>query len=323
MPGERRALITGGSGFAGSHLFDLLLSEGWQVTLYDLDVDPAFLAGRGRFIQGDVTSRERMADALKQAQPEVIFHLAGIAFVPHAERDKEKTLAVNLMGGVHLLEAMRDAAPGAKVIVISSSEVYGKVAAERMPLDESTPVRPHSFYAFTKAALENAAFYAAASGLQATVLRPFNHIGPRQSDLFVASAFARQVAQVEAGVIPPVIKVGNLEAVRDFTDVEDMARAYLLAGERDLEQRVYNVCSGGGVKIQEMLDLLLGMARVKIRVEQDPDRLRASDMPVLIGSNARFSGETGWKPRIGIEASMERILSYWRDDLSRRSATGS
>jgi GDP-4-dehydro-6-deoxy-D-mannose reductase len=323
MPVERKALITGGGGFAGSHLFDLLSSRGWEVTLYDLAVDEAFRAGRGDFIRGDVTSREQVADALARVQPDVVYHLAGIAFVPHAERDRERTLSVNLMGGLNVLEALRDTAPGARVVVISSSEVYGKVGEDRMPIAESVPVRPQNFYAFTKAALENAAFFAAACGMRVTVLRPFNHIGPRQSDLFVASAFARQVAEAEAGLIPPVLKVGNLEAVRDFTDVEDTARAYLLAGERDLERRVYNVCSGKGVKIQTLLDLLLEMAHVEIRVEQDPGRLRASDMPVLIGSSARFSQETGWKPAIGIEASMERILSYWRARLSRKPATGS
>ncbi|MFH2001702.1 MAG: GDP-mannose 4,6-dehydratase [Planctomycetota bacterium] len=312
---ERRALITGGSGFVGFHLFNRLAAEGWDLTILDLGDAPEFLGSKGRFIRGDMTSEESLLKAVTLARPDVVYHLAGIAFVPAAEKDKQKALAVNVQGGLNLFEAVRREAPKARVIVISSSEVYGKAGAEQMPLSENAPVRPANFYAFTKASLENATMYERAMGLQTVVLRPFNHIGPRQSDQFVTSAFARQVAQIEAGRIPAVIRVGNLDAIRDFTDVEDMVRAYQLAGEHDLEHRVYNLCSGSGVAIKEILNAFLDMSEKEIHVETDPDRLRPSDVPVLVGDARRFAKATGWRPAVSLTESLQRILDYWRSHV--------
>jgi len=265
------------------------------------------------FLKGDIQSREEVTVALNQALPDVIFHLAGIAFVPQAEENKDNALSINLGGGLNLLESVAEILPESRILVISSSEVYGMARPEEMPLSESTPTRPANFYAFTKAALENAASYWASSGLNVKVIRPFNHIGPGQSSLFVSAAFARQVAEAERGGIKPIIKVGNLEAVRDFTDVEDMVKAYRLAGETALGHTFYNISSGKGVRIQELLDILISLARVKIEVEQDPKRLRPSDLPVLTGNHDRFSEETGWQPKIPIHDSLERILDYWRE----------
>ncbi len=311
---EKRALVTGGSGFAGSHLLALLLDEGWESFSFDLSEPIGPALGRAGFLQGDVLSKEKIVDALLRVRPDVVYHLAGIAFVPDAEKDRPRALSINVLGGVNILEAVKEAAPAAKVLVISSSEVYGKNPPEKMPLGEKMPVKPANFYAFTKVALEHAADYGKGLGLDVTVLRPFNHIGPRQSDLFVASAFARQVAQAERGEIPPVIKVGNLEAVRDFTDVEDMARAYFMAGTCELDSPgPFNLSSGKGIKIQEILDTLLDLARIRIKVEHDPERLRLSDMPVLVGDNSLFSRETGWIPRVPLAESLKRILDYWRD----------
>ncbi|MBU0755789.1 MAG: GDP-mannose 4,6-dehydratase [Planctomycetes bacterium] len=309
---EHKALITGGCGFAGAHLFEELLSQGWEVALFDLQGPPAFAQNRGTFFKGDVRSRDELLELLNQVRPGTIFHLAGIAFVPAAEKDKSTALAVNLLGGETLFQAALETVPNARVVVASSSEVYGKVRSEEIPLKEGTPLRPANYYAFTKAALENAASYAKTRGLDITVLRPFNHIGPGQSDQFVTSAFARQIAQAEAGIIPPVIRVGNLEAVRDFTDVEDMMRAYRLAGSMPMKHRTYNLCSGRGVKIREILDRLVGLSSLKIEIEQDPARLRPSDMPVLIGDHTRFTKETGWEPRVSIQESLQRILGDWR-----------
>jgi GDP-4-dehydro-6-deoxy-D-mannose reductase len=307
----RKALVTGGSGFAGFHLFESLVPD-WEVTVLDLGEPPDFLAGRGEFVSCDIRSIEGLREILGRIRPDVVYHLAGIAFVPAAEQDRGTALSVNLGGGESLFQAVLDRAPEARVIVVSSSEVYGKARPEEMPLKEETVQRPANYYAFTKSALEAAARYAGSKGLNYTILRPFNHIGPRQSDLFVTSAFARQVAQAERGKIPPIIKVGNLEAVRDFTDVEDMVRAYRLAGETPLKRFAYNLSSGKGVKIRAILDGLLELASSKISVEQDPARLRPSDMPVLIGDNSRFCMETGWKPKVSLRESLGRILDYWR-----------
>ncbi|MHC4944625.1 MAG: GDP-mannose 4,6-dehydratase [Planctomycetota bacterium] len=309
-PGKK-ALITGGSGFAGFHLFECLAPD-WEVTLLDLGDPPDFLAGRGEFAACDIRSLESLREVLVKVKPDVIYHLAGIAFVPAAEKDKNHALSVNLRGGECLFQAVLETIPEARVIVISSSEVYGKAGPEEMPLKEETALKPANYYAFTKAALEAAAHYAGAKNLNFTILRPFNHIGPRQADLFVTSAFARQVARAESGKIPPIIKVGNLEAVRDFTDVEDIVRAYRAAGSMPLKHATYNLSSGKGVKIREILDGLLQLAAKEIRVEQDPARLRPSDMPVLIGDNTRFCSETGWQPQVPLEESLRRILDYWR-----------
>jgi GDP-4-dehydro-6-deoxy-D-mannose reductase len=313
-----KTLITGGKGFAGSHLKSLLLSEGFEVTIFDAgepeqhadDVDSR------RYVKGDIRSKESILRTLTDVRPDVIYHLAGIAFVPEAEKDRDRALSVNLSGGLNLFEAVEEAVPDARVVVVSSSEVYGKALAADMPLNEEAPVRPASFYAFTKASLESAAFHAASRGLNIVVLRPFNHIGPRQSDLYVTSAFARQVAEAERGVDPPVIKVGNLEAVRDFTDVQDMMKAYLLAGREPLKKDLYNLCSSRGVKIREVLDRLLDMAHVEIRVEVDRARLRPSDVPVIIGDCTRFSTETGWHASLSLRDSLSRILDYWRARIS-------
>lgn len=310
-----KALITGGGGFVGYHLFDLLAGEGWDVTILDLAKAPDFIENRGRFIQCDMLSEDGLVDAMKRVEPDVVYHLAGIAFVPAAEKDKHKALAVNVQGGLNLFQAVRATKPDCRVIVISSSEVYGKAGPSYIPLDETAPIRPANFYAFTKSALENAAFYERAMGLRTVVLRPFNHIGPRQSEQFVTSAFAIQVAQIEAGKIPPVMRVGNLDAIRDFTDVEDMVKAYKLAGEIELENHVYNLCSGKGVAIKEILEAFLNMSTMKIKVETDPARLRPSDVPVLKGNAARFSQATGWTPKVSIDESLKRILDYWRSQV--------
>ena len=313
-PAEKRVFVTGGGGFAGYWLARRLVRSGREVTVFEAAPAPA----EGwdvpvRWVRGDVRSRHALARALADARPGVVYHLAGIAFVPEAERHPGRALAVNVAGGLNLLAAVREQAPGARVIVVSSSVVYGRPPPEAMPLGEEAPVRPASFYAFTKAALEDAAFFhAAAHGLRVTVLRPFNHIGPRQSSLYVTAAFARQVAEAECGKAPPVIRVGNLDPVRDFTDVEDMVEAYDLAGTRPLEGDLYNLCSSRGVSIREVLDLLLREARVTIRVETDEERVRPSDLPVLVGDCSRFREETGWRARIPLEESLRRILEYWR-----------
>lgn len=311
MP-ETRALITGGCGFAGLHLYDLLTSEDWVVTLLDARKPDGVKIPNGRYREVDVRSKDALKKALEEFRPHVVYHLAGISYVPAAEQDKARALEVNLVGGLNLFEALRQSAPEARVVVISSSEVFGRVRPEDTPLNEESKVRPATFYAFTKAALESAAFHAASIGLKVVVLRPFNHIGPRQSEIFVSSAFARQVAEAESGKRPPMIQVGNLEAVRDFTDVDDMVHAYLLAGCRKLTHDLYNLCSGRGVKIRELLDILLDLSRIKIRVEVDPARMRPSDVPVLIGDNRRFSQETGWQPKFPLQDSLKRILEYWR-----------
>jgi GDP-4-dehydro-6-deoxy-D-mannose reductase len=210
------------------------------------------------------------------------------------------------MGTHNLLQACRDAGIAPRVLVTGSALVY---RAQRDALTEDAPIAPPNPYGVSKLAQE---MTAAASGLPVLLTRPFNHAGPRQAPTFATSAFAQQIARIEAGRAEPVLRVGNLEARRDVTDVRDTVRAYHALVERGVPGRAYNVCSGQAHSMRELLDLLLARARVRVRIEVDPERLRPSDNPVILGSHARLTADTGWTPAIPIEQTMADLLDYWR-----------
>ncbi len=305
-----RVLVTGATGFAGRHLCRRLLECGHEVVgtaLFEHELEGA----PHPLVVCDVTDRSATDALLKQARPDAVVHLAAIAFVPDAETDPERAIRINVGGTADLLQATADHAPDATFLAISSAEVYGKVTPADLPLRETQPLAPASVYALTKSAVETCAeIYAGL--LRVVVLRPFNHIGPGQSPSFVVSSFARQIAEIEAGRVEPVLRVGNLEARRDFTDVRDVAEAYRLAIEAAEPHTPYNVCSGQAVAIKDMLDMLLEMSEAEIRVEQDPARLRPSDVPVLQGSAEKFISATGWTRRFSLAQSLADTLAYWR-----------
>ncbi len=304
------ALVTGAGGFAGRHLVARLLRDGHEV----LAAGPpeAETPAGARWAELDVTDGTAVERLLGEARPELVFHLAGFAHVGQAEQRPEACLAVNFGGARHVLEACLARCPGARVLLVSSAEVYGPVPAERMPVVESEPRRPATVYAVSKAAAELAASHAVARGLDVVVVRPFNHIGPGQSDAFVASSFAHQIARIEAGRQPPVLRVGNLRAVRDMMHVRDAVEAYVRLAERGLRGEAYNVTSGCAVSIQDVLDGLLALARVPIEVEQDPSRLRAGDAPVFHGSAEKLARATGLRPGLDLPAVLREVLDYWR-----------
>jgi GDP-4-dehydro-6-deoxy-D-mannose reductase len=309
-----RALVTGAGGFAGQHLLSHLHSSvDWE--LYgNVLAHPATTGFENvRWLTCDLTDRENTARMIDEVRPDFVFHLAAQSNVQQAFKDPESTLMNNIVGQLHLLDALRAAAPEARVLVACSSEQYGLVKPEDIPIDEETLFRPNNPYAVSKIAQDALAVQYFLSYDQPVIrVRSFNHIGPGQLEHFVAAAFARQVALIEAGMQEPVIHVGNLDAERDFTDVRDMAQAYYLAVTQGEPGDVYNLGSGRGHTIKWLLDTLLSMSSVEVEVRNDPARMRPSDIPSLVCNPAKFERQTGWRPTIPLEQTLADVLEFWR-----------
>lgn len=254
----------------------------------------------------DLLDREAILAALDAARPSAIYHCAGVADVHGAWSAPAYALHVNAIGTHYLLESVRALGLDCRVLVTGSALVY-RPSAEA--IDEDHAIGPSTPYGVSKLAQE---MTARQSPLDALLARPFNHAGPGQSPAYVTSAFAQQIADIEAGRRDPVLRVGNLDARRDITDVRDTVRAYHALVERGAVRRPYNICSGQTRCMRELLDILLSFARARVRVETDPARLRPSDTPVVHGSHARITAETGWEPVIPIEQTLSDLLDYWR-----------
>lgn len=299
-------LVTGATGFAGSHLLDRLGADGSRVHAWGHRGTPGAAAPSVSWTAVDLLDRAAVVEALQAARPSIIYHCAGLAHLQDAWREPARALRVNVMGTHNLFEAARDAGLSCGILVTGSAQIYrpGSAAAT-----EDDPISPANPYAVSKLAQE---MTAAASPLTSWLARPFNHVGPRQSPAFATSAFAQQIAEIEAGRREPVLRVGNLDALRDTTDVRDTVRAYQAIAAGGRPRRPYNVCSGRAHSMRQLLDILLSLARVRVRVEVDPARLRPSDTPVILGSHARLTADTGWTPVIPIEQTMSDLLEYWR-----------
>jgi GDP-4-dehydro-6-deoxy-D-mannose reductase len=303
------ALVTGGSGFAGSHLIEHLLTTGEPVAAWCNPhgrTHPS-LEGPVTWTAVDLLDRERVAVAVAELRPSVIYHCAGAADVGQSWTNPDTPLRVNALGTHHLLDAVRLARLTCKVLVTGSALVY-RTSLE--PLHEDSPIGPASPYAFSKLAQEMIAAHAAS--VPAVVARSFNHAGPRQSPAYAASSFARQIADIESGLREPVIQVGNLEARRDISDVRDTVRAYHALMTSANPSAVYNVCRGRAYRIGDLLDVLLAMARVRITAQPDAQRMRPSDNPLLLGDHSRLTRDTGWTPDIPIEKTLADLLDFWR-----------
>ena len=303
-----RALITGAAGFVGRRLATYLQSRGWAL------VRSGVPAGEG-MIPCDVRDGASVSRLVREAgELTHVFHLAAIAFVPEAEIDPVRTMEVNLNGTIHLCQALRQCARPPRLIFVGSADAYGPPLT--LPITEEHPLLPANAYAISKAAADHyCAHLARVKALDCVRLRPFNHTGPGQADHFVLSSFARQIAAIEAGRSEPVLRSGNLEASRDFLHVDDVVRAYELAALHVPSGEVYNICSGKAVRIQDALDRLLAMSTAAIAVEQDPARLRPSDVPEVRGAHEKFSSATGWHPEIEFDNLLRDLLAYWRADL--------
>ncbi len=315
---SKKTLITGIAGFAGSHLAELLLSKGIEV--YGLFRPRSktehleSIKSKLHLEDADLLDSHSLYTTIAKIKPDYIFHLAAQSFVPTSWVSPSVTLEVNVVGSGNPFEAVRQVGIDPVIQIACSSEEYGLVYPNEIPIKETNPLRPQSPYAVSKVAMDYLGYqYFCSYKMRIIRTRGFNHTGPRRGETFVTSNFAKQIAMIEKGKQDPVIHVGNLESERDWTDVRDMVRGYLLAVEKCDAGEVYNICTGKAVKVQHMLDMLLSYSKVKVEVRPDPSRMRPSDVPVLIGDNSKFVSKTGWKPEIPFEKTMEDLLNYWRE----------
>ncbi|HKA23528.1 MAG TPA: GDP-mannose 4,6-dehydratase [Candidatus Eisenbacteria bacterium] len=314
----RRVLVTGITGFAGSHLVDSMLAKGgvqvfgllrWRSRTENIE----HFRSKVTLLECDLRDPISTRDAIEAVKPDWIFHLAAQSFVPTSWNAPGESLTTNTLGQLHLFEAVRHIGLKPRIQIACSSEEYGLVHENELPIKEENPLRPLSPYAVSKVAQDLLGYqYFKSYGTDVVRTRGFNHEGPRRPHVFVASDFAWQISEVEKGRREPVLHVGNLDARRDFTDVRDMVEGYWLALEKGVPGEVYNLCSGKAYSIREVLDLLIGMTKCKIEVRQDPKRLRPSDVPVLLGDSSKFRKATGWEPRIPFEKTLADSLDYWR-----------
>ena len=315
-----RVLITGITGFAGSHLADYLIDkEG--ITVYGIKrwrsrtENIEHLIGKIEFYECDLRDASSTRDLIELIKPNMIFHLAAQSFVPTSWSAPAESLETNIIGELNLFEAVRRTGIDPLLQIAGSSEEYGAVEEDEIPIKETTPLRPLSPYAVSKVGQDMLAYqYFKSYGMRIVRTRGFNHTGPRRPSVFVCSDFAKQVVDIEKGIKKPVIEVGNLEAIRDFTDVRDMVRGYWFALNKGIPGEVYNISSGVGRKIEDMLSTLISFAGVKVEIKVNEKKLRPSDVPCLIGDSTKFRTATGWEPEIPFEKTLEDLLGFWREN---------
>ena len=311
---DMRILLTGATGFVGPRLLRSLRDRFAGASILSW-TRHAVIANSPGERQVDIRSAIEVDETVRDFHPTHVVHLAAQSHVPTSFRDPAGTWEVNVMGTLYLLEAVRKHVPDATVFYVGSSEVYGRSFQLGEPLAETALLQPQNPYAASKAAADLMCGQYAGQGLRTIRLRPFNHIGAGQSEDFVASAFAAQIARIEAGLQEPVLRVGNLEAQRDFLDVEDVVRAYVAAVDRapNLEPGlVLNLCSGSPRRIRDLLDMLLAQTQAFIRVEAEPARMRPSDTPYAVGSAEAAKAHLGWEPRIPLQETVRALLEDWR-----------
>jgi GDP-4-dehydro-6-deoxy-D-mannose reductase len=315
-----RCLITGVTGFVGRHLAAALTVEGHDVFGTDRSAPPEashLPVDASRFVVATLDDVARLTAVTRDVQPTVLFHLAAFTSPAASFTDPAEVYRTNLDGSLHVFAAVRSAAPHCRVVWIGSSDAYGLVSAAELPVGEQQPFRPLSPYAVSKAAADLAAFqWSRAYGLDVVRLRPFNHTGPGQAAHFVCADFARQVVAVERGLQPPRLAVGNLDVARDFSDVRDVARAYIAAWHRGERGEAYNVCSGIAHTPRDIVRDLLRLSGVTAVVEADPARQRPVDVPRLVGSAAKLHAATGWAPQIAWTQTLRDVLDDWRQRLA-------
>jgi GDP-4-dehydro-6-deoxy-D-mannose reductase len=317
----RRVLITGITGFAGSHLAERLVERGDEVHGI-VNEPPPFptlsrVSAQVTTYDADVLDAHAIRAVIERTRPHVVFHLAGQAVPTLASADPLAAIRVNVLGTANVVAAARGAA-GVHLVVASSADVYG--IPDAVPSNEDVPLHPTNVYAATKVAAE--AIARANADASGTILRPCNQIGPRLHPRLVASEFAKRIAEAEAGLVDPVVLHGQLDPRREFLDVRDMAAAYDAAADlRDAGPATYNVGSGTAVSVADILDVLRGLARIPIRAELDPERVRAGVPSVLLLDSTRFRERTGWAPSIPLERSLSDTLDYWREQVTRAERT--
>ncbi|MEW6455275.1 MAG: GDP-mannose 4,6-dehydratase [Acidobacteriota bacterium] len=317
-----RILITGITGFVGSHLAEYVLNnqpgvEIWGLGRWRSSLDNIRgILNKINLIEGDLKDLSSIKHVLKNVKPDWIFHLAAQSFVPASWKLPAETFAINVIGEINLFEAILDLKLDPKIHIAGSSEEYGLVYEEEIPIKETNPLRPLSPYAVSKVSQDLLAYqYFKSYRLRTVRTRAFNHTGPRRGLVFVTSNFSKQIAEIERGERDPVIFTGNLDARRDFTDVRDTVKAYWLSLEKGDEGEVYNISSGKAYSIKEVLNILLRYTNKKIEIKLDEERLRPSDVMLLIGDSTKFREKTKWKPEIPFEQTLQDLLNWWRERI--------
>ena len=314
----RRVLVTGVTGFAGSHLVDYMLTRNdceifgiqrWRSPLENIE----HVKDKITLVECDLRDASSTRDTLERIRPDWIFHLAAQSFVPTSWSAPTESLTTNVLGELNIFEAVRRIGLACRIQLACSSEEYGMVFPDELPIKETNPLRPLSPYAVSKVAQDMLGYqYFASHNLPVVRVRPFNHIGPGQAPSFVTADFARQIAEAEAGLRPPILSVGNLDARRDFSDVRDIVRGYYMAITQGKPGEVYNLGSERSHSIREVLDILLSVSTTHVSVQQDKSRLRPSDVPEVVSDCSKFRELTGWTVQIPFERTLSDILDYWR-----------
>lgn len=317
-----KILITGISGFTGSHLAEYLLDEGkhevygmirWRSDRQNI----IGIQDKIQLFECDIKDAFAVNTVIAKIKPDQIFHLAAQSYVPFSWQAPQETLTTNIIGELNVFEAVRAAKLDSRIQIAGSSEEYGMVYPDEIPIKETNALRPLSPYGVSKVTQDFLGFqYFKSYGLKIVRTRAFNHTGPRRGEVFATSNFAKQIIEIEKGNREPVLQVGNLDAVRDFLDVRDVARAYAFSLSKGEPGEVYNISSGVGVKIKDMLDKLIELSNVDLKVESDQSRMRPSDVELLIGSAEKFKKATGWKPIIPFDQTLGDLLEYWRQKLA-------
>lgn len=313
-----KVLITGVTGFTGSHLAEFLLGKGnievhgierWRSKTENIE----HIRDKIILHECDIRDASSVRNVMEEIKPDRIFHLAAQSFVPASWSSPAETLSTNIIGQLNIFESCLQIGINPRIQLACSSEEYGLVYENETPITEDNPLRPLSPYGVSKVGQDLLGYqYFMSYKLHIIRTRAFNHSGPRRGEVFVCSNFAKQVAEIEKGKREPVISVGNLEAKRDFTDVRDTVKGYWLALEKGEAGDVYNICAQKAYSIRELLNMLLAQTKLEIKIKQDPARMRPSDVPILLGDCSKFMKKTGWRPTIPFEKTLEDLLNYWR-----------
>lgn len=315
-----RTLITGGVGFVGPHLASHLVKCGDDVAvtyLYTEKDPPVPLPKATQTIALDITKKDEVDQVIKLLQPDAVYHLAARTFVPTSEQDPKDVFDVNVFGLMNLLDAVAKYSPASRVLYVSSAEVYGDPWPGTLPLSENALMRPINVYGASKASADLSAFaFAHKESIHVVRARPFPHTGPGQRPNFALSSFARQLAQIKLGRAEPVVRVGNLEVKRDYSDVSDIVRGYREALLNGARSEAYNLCSGRSVEIKELLQMLIKIAEVEVEVVVDPALVRPVDIIDCYGSYQKANKDFGWKPRIDLEGTLSSLFAYWVEAVS-------
>ena len=317
MSNQKRALIIGAAGFVGAYLIEELLREtDWD--LHVTKIPRESIENKDVSVHDlDIMDPQQVENILNETKPDFIFHLAAQSSVALSWKNPNLTVDINIKGTINFLETIKNSALRPRILLIGSGEEYGLVEQDEIPIKETNPLRPGNFYAITKATQNMIGkLYFQAYGLDILMVRAFNHIGPRQAELFVVSDFCKQVAQIEAGKQIPTINVGNLDAQRDFTDVRDVVRAYRLLINKGTSGELYNVGSGKALRISDILEKILSLSDKTIEVVQDPNKYRPIDIPIIVADITKIVRDVAWQPRIGLETTLVETLSYWRNLIS-------